>query len=142
MKLRIEKILTEYLKKELPQMANMVVCGHSTGDRPKPYIIVDCHDPKPFGEIPSEYGLFEASVTITAADALEDATPNAQDARLMSVIEKIEEFEYDGEDLRLNEVSFQSEADARDDNDIGNNAEYRAIIQILDWGKVLNSNAI
>lgn len=142
MKLRVEKILTEYLKQELPTMANMVVCGHSAEERPKPYIVVDCHDPKPFGEVPTEYGLFEATVTVITADALADTTPNAQNTRVMSVIEKLEDFEYSGEDLIFNELLFQSDSDAKENNDIGNVIEYRAIIQIIDWTKVLAANEI
>ncbi len=142
MKLRVEKILTEYLKEELPTMASMVICGHSSEERPKPYIVVDCHDPKPFGDIPTEYGLLEATVTITTADAVEDTTPNAQNTRLMSVIEKLEDFEYASDDLVFNEFLFQSEGDAKENNDIGNIVEYRAIIQIIDWTKVLAANEI
>lgn len=142
MKLRVEKILTEYLKQELPTMASMVVCGHSAEERPKPYIVVDCHDPKPFGEIPTEYGLLEATVTITTADAIEDTTPNVQNTRLMSVIEKLEDFEYTEDDLVFNELLFQSEGDAKENNDIGSVVEYRAIIQIIDWSKVLADNEI
>lgn len=142
MKLRIERILTEHLKKELPTITNMIVCGHSTEERPKPYIVVDCHDPKPFGDIPTEYGLLEATVTITIADAIEDTTPNAQNTRLMSVIEKLEDFEYSEDDLVFNALLFQNEGDAKDNNDIGSVVEYRIIIQIIDWSKVLVANEI
>jgi len=142
MKLRIERILTEHLKKELPTITNMIVCGHSTEERPKPYIVVDCHDPKPFGDIPTEYGLLEATVTITIADAIEDTTPNAQNMRLMSVIEKLEDFEYSEDDLVFNALLFQNEGDAKDNNDIGSVVEYRIIIQIIDWSKVLVANEI
>ena len=136
MKKRLEAILVDYLKAELPAYAAMIVPGHTTNDRPKPYICVDVSQVKGHGDMPIEYGLLDATVSVAIADSAHDIEYAAQDDRLMDVVEKIEEFEYEGEDMILRALTSFDEADAKDENNIGNVATWTAIVQVLDWGKV------
>ena len=133
MNLKIENAICDYLKKSLPkEMEAMVQHGHSVLARKIPYIVIDCFDAKPFGEMLAEDGIFETTVDIRIADSAHDIDFNIQQKRVNTVINLLLNFEYSHEDLLLNYFEYETNSDAKDDNNIGNVLTYKCIFQKLE----------
>ncbi len=132
MNLKIENAICDYLKKSLSEnMGVMVQYGHSTSDRKTPYIVVDCSDAKPFGGLFASDGIFELNIDILIADSAHDINYSTQQKRITSVMELLSAFEYPDDDLLINYFDYETNADARDDNNIGNVLSYKCIFQKL-----------
>lgn len=132
MKQHFENIVFEYLKRTLPvKLQSMLVKGHSNDTRPIPYICVDCIDPKPFGGLDPKHGLFELTLNISVADSAHDINYEIQSERRRVVETALFDFEYIGDDLKINYFGVEEDSDARDDNNIGDVLKYSAIIQTL-----------
>lgn len=132
MKLKFENAIFEYLKKNLNRdLAAMLVKGHSTDKRPIPYIVVDCSEPKPFGNLSASDGLFELTLEIRVADSAHDIDYEIQQKRLNAIFETLGTFEYFESDMLLHSFEFETDSDARDDNNIGDVLKYNVIIQSL-----------
>ena len=129
MKLKFEKLVFEYLKKNLNKdMSDMFFLGHSNNKRTTPYIIVDCTELKPFGNLSHSDGLFELSLEIRIADSAHDINYEIQQKRINSILETLDTFET-SEDMLIHSFEFESDSDARDDNNIGNILKYNVILQ-------------
>ena len=73
MREKLENILFSKLKASLPaEFKTMLVCGHSTNDRHIPYISLDVGELRPFGDLQSSDGMFEADVSVAIADSAHD----------------------------------------------------------------------
>lgn len=132
MKLKFENAIFDYLKKNLNRdLAAMLVKGHSTTKRPIPYIVVDCSEPKPFGNLSASDGLFELTLEIRVADSAHDIDYEIQQKRLNAIFDTLETFEYFESDMLLHSFEFETDSDARDDNNIGDVLKYNVIIQSL-----------
>ena len=132
MKLKFENAIFDYLKKNLNRdLAAMLVKGHSTDKRPIPYIVVDCSEPKPFGNLSASDGLFELTLEIRVADSAHDIDYQIQQKRLNAIFETLETFEYFESDMLLHSFEFETDSEARDDNNIGDVLKYNVIIQSL-----------
>ena len=131
MKLKFEKAVFEYLKKNLNKdMSNMLFMGHSNNKRTTPYIIIDCTEPKPFGNLSHSDGLFELTLEIRIADSAHDINYEIQQKRINSILETLDTFET-SEDMLIHSFEFESDSDERDDNNIGNIIIYKIIFQCL-----------
>ena len=129
MKLKFEKAVFEHLKKYLNKdMSAMLFMGHSNNKRTTPYIIIDCTEPKPFGNLSHLDGLFELTLEIRIADSAHDINYEIQQRRINSILETLDTFET-SEDMLIHSFEFESDSDARDDNNIGNILKYNTIIQ-------------
>ena len=132
MKFQLEKEIFRHLKETLDtKFLPMLVMGHSTEDRPKPYISVDCEDEKPFGELPPSLGLFEIPVNISIADSAHDIDYNTQNERISAIYETLKNFESQDSGMIINSFEITENPDARDDNNIGNVLHFEAIVQFL-----------
>ncbi len=130
MNLKLEESLCNYLKNTLPnQMGAMVQHGHSVLDRKIPYIVVDCSDAKPFSDLSYSDGIFEITVEIRVADSAHDIDYQVQQKKITAIMEALEVFKYPNDDLLINYFEYEANADARDDNNIGNVLTYKAIVQ-------------
>ena len=131
MKLKFEKAVFEHLKKYLNKdMSAMLFMGHSNNKRTTPYVIVDCTEPKPFGNLSHLDGLFELTLEIRIADSAHDINYEIQQKRINSILETLDTFET-SEDMLIHSFEFESDSDARDDNNIGNIIIYKIIFQCL-----------
>ena len=129
MKLKFEKAVFEHLKKYLNKdMSAMLFMGHSNNKRTTPYIIVDCTEPKPFGNLSHLDGLFELTLEIRIADSAHDINYEIQQRRINAILETLDTFET-SEDMLIHSFEFESDSDARDDNNIGNILKYNVILQ-------------
>lgn len=129
MKLKFEKAVFEHLKKYLNKdMSAMLFMGHSNNKRTTPYIIIDCTEPKPFGNLSHLDGLFELTLEIRIADSAHDINYEIQQRRINAIFETLDTFET-SEDMLIHSFEFESDSDARDDNNIGNILKYNTIIQ-------------
>ncbi len=129
MKLKFEKAVFEHLKKYLNKdMSAMLFMGHSNNKRTTPYIVIDCTEPKPFGNLSHSDGLFELSLEIRIADSAHDINYEIQQKRINSILETLDTFET-SEDMLIHSFEFESDSDARDDNNIGNILKYNVILQ-------------
>ena len=129
MKLKFEKAVFEHLKKYLNKdMSAMLFMGHSNNKRTTPYIIVDCTEPKPFGNLSHSDGLFELTLEIRIADSAHDINYEIQQRRINAILETLDTFET-SEDMLIHSFEFESDSDARDDNNIGNILKYNVILQ-------------
>lgn len=132
MKLQLEKEIFRHLSETLADKYKlMLVMGHSTDDRPKPYISVDCEDEKPFNDLPPDTGVFEIPVNISIADSAHDIDYDTQDERILAIMEALENFESKDPTMQIYSFEFSENPDARDDNNIGNVLIYTAIVQFL-----------
>ena len=128
MKLKFEKAVFEHLKKYLNKdMSAMLFMGHSNNKRTTPYIIVDCTEPKPFGNLSHLDGLFELTLEIRIADSAHDINYEIQQRRINAILETLDTFET-SEDMLIHSFEFESDSDARDDNNIGNILKYNVIV--------------
>ena len=129
MKLKFEKAVFEHLKKYLNKdMSAMLFMGHSNNKRTTPYIIIDCTEPKPFGNLSHLDGLFELTLEIRIADSAHDINYEIQQRRINAILETLDTFET-SEDMLIHSFEFESDSDARDDNNIGNILKYNVILQ-------------
>lgn len=129
MKLKFEKAVFEHLKKYLNKdMSDMLFLGHSNNKRTTPYIIVDCTEPKPFGNLSHSDGLFELTLEIRIADSAHTINYEIQQKRINAILETLDTFET-SEDMLIHSFEFESDSDARDDNNIGNILKYNVILQ-------------
>jgi hypothetical protein len=132
MKLQLEKEIFRHLCETLDEKyRSMLVMGHSTDDRPKPYISVDCEDETPFGDLPPDAGVFEIPTHIAVADSAHDIDFDIQDERILDIIEALIDFESQDPTMQIYSFEFSENPDARDDNNIGNVLSYIAIVQFL-----------
>ena len=93
MKLKFEKAVFEHLKKYLNKdMSAMLFMGHSNNKRTTPYIIIDCTEPKPFGNLSHLDGLFELTLEIRIADSAHDINYEIQQRRINSILETLDTF--------------------------------------------------
>ena len=131
MKLKFEKAVFEHLKKYLNKdMSAMLFMGHSNNKRTTPYVIVDCTEPKPFGNLSHSDGLFELTLEIRIADSAHDINYEIQQKRINAILETLDTFET-SEDMLIHSFEFESDSDARDDNNIGNIIIFKIIFQCL-----------
>lgn len=127
MKLPLEKILFEYLQKNLDSVyVKMLVMGHSTEERPLPYIAVDCEEIKPFGDLSMSDGIASISINIAIADSAHAINYDEQERTVDAIFNCLENFTT--EEILIYSFEFDSMQDARDDNNIGNVLKYTAII--------------
>ena len=132
MKLQLEKEILRHLSETLPDgYKSMLVMGHSTDDRPKPYIAVDCEDEKPFNDLPPDAGVFEIQVNVSIADSAHDIDYDTQQERVDAIYEALANFESQDPAMQIYSFEFSENPDARDDNNIGNVLTYTAIVQFL-----------
>ena len=132
MKLQLEKEIFRHLQSVIAdEYKPMLVMGHSTKDRPKPYICVDCEDEKPFGDLPPDAGVFEIPVNISVADSAHDIDYDTQEERILAIIDALIDFESQDASMEIYSFEFAENPDARDDNNIGNVINYTAIVQFL-----------
>ena len=131
MKLEIENVVFEYLKKTLNRdLSAMLTRGHSTSVRPVPYIVVDCSEPKPFGTLSAADGLFELVLEIRIADSAHDIDYQIQQKRINAVFGVLENFECSTDGISVVSFEFELDSDARDDDNIGDVLKYSVIAQI------------
>ena len=131
MKLKFEKAVFEHLKKYLNKdMSAMLFMGHSNNKRTTPYIIIDCTEPKPFGNLSHLDGLFELTLEIRIADSAHAINYEIQQRRINAILETLDTLET-SEDMLIHSFEFESDSDARDDNNIGNIIIYKIILQRL-----------
>lgn len=132
MRKEIENILFEYLLSALPEaMKLMLVKGHSTEDRHIPYISLDVGDVKPFSDMLESDGIFESEVNVAIADSAHDINYNAQFLRIAQVRSILGNFTLDNEKYRCEGLWFETENDARDDNNLGIVLTYKLVFQTL-----------
>ena len=132
MKLQLEKEIFRHLSEVLDEKFKpMLVMGHTTDDRPKPYISIDCEDEQPFGDLPPSAGVYEIPVNIAIADSAHDIDYETQEERIFAIMEALENFESQDSAMQIYSFEFAENPDARDDNNIGNVLHYEAIVQFL-----------
>lgn len=132
MREKLENILFTKLKASLPAgFKTMLVCGHSTNDRHIPYISLDVGELRPFGDLQSSDGMFEADVSVAIADSAHDIEYPELFKRIRAVMSAFENFSYAEENILINAIYYESETDARDDNNMGIILAYRVILQSL-----------
>lgn len=132
MREKLENILFTKLKASLPaKFKAMLVRGHSTNDRHIPYISLDVGELRPFGDLQSSDGMFEADVNIAIADSAHDIEYPELFKRIRAVMSAFENFSYTEDNILINALYYESETDARDDNNMGIILVYRAILQFL-----------
>lgn len=132
MREKLENILFTKLKASLPaKFKAMLVRGHSTNDRHIPYISLDVGELRPFGDLQSSDGMFEADVNIAIADSAHDIEYPELFKRIRAVMSAFENFSYTEDNILINALYYESKTDARDDNNMGIILVYRAILQFL-----------
>lgn len=132
MREKLENILFSQLKISLPaEFKAMLVRGHSTNDRHIPYISLDVGELRPFGDLQSSDGMFEADVNIAIADSAHDIKYLELFKRIRAVMSAFENFSYAKENILINALYFENETDARDDNNLGAVLTYKLVFQIL-----------
>lgn len=132
MREELENILYDYLKTSLPaELKSILVRGHTTDDRHIPYISLDIGDVKPFSDMLESDGIFESEVNVAIADSAHDINYNAQFLRIAQVRSILGNFTLDNEKYRCEGLWFESETDARDDNNLGTVLTYKLVFQTL-----------
>ena len=132
MREKLENILFTKLKASLPaKFKAMLVRGHSTNDRHIPYISLAVGELRPFGDLQFSDGMFEADVNIAIADSAHDIEYPELFKRIRAVMSAFENFSYTEDNILINALYYESETDARDDNNMGIILVYRAILQFL-----------
>lgn len=132
MREKLENILFTKLKASLPaEFKTMLVRGHSTNDRHIPYISLDVGELRPFGDLQSSDGMFESDVNVAIADSAHDIEYPELFKRIRAVMSAFENFSYAEENILINAIYYESETDARDDNNMGIILAYRVILQSL-----------
>ena len=132
MREKLEDILFTQLKASLPaEFKKMLVRGHSTNDRHIPYISLDVGELRPFGDLQSSDGMFEADVNIAIVDSAHDIEYPELFKRIRAVMSAFENFSYAEDDILINAIYYESETDARDDNNLGCVMTFKAVVQFL-----------
>ncbi len=132
MREKLENILYSKLKASLPaEFKTMLVRGHSTNDRHIPYISLDVGELRPFGDLQSTDGMFEADVSVAIADSAHDIEYPELFKRIRAVMSAFENFSYAEDNILINAIYYENETDARDDNNMGIILAYRVILQSL-----------
>ena len=132
MREKLENILYSKLKTSLPaEFKTMLVRGHSTNDRHIPYISLDVGELRPFGDLQSSDGMFEADVSVAIADSAHDIEYPELFKRIRAVMSAFENFSYAEENILINAIYYENETDARDDNNLGAVLTYKLVFQIL-----------
>lgn len=132
MRKELENILFDHLKTSLPaELKTMLVRGHSTDDRHIPYISIDVGEIKPFGDMLESDGIFEADVNVAIADSAHDIDYKYLFPRISEVREIFGNFTLENEKYLCKGLWFESETDARDDNNLGAVLTYRLVFQRL-----------
>ena len=132
MREEIENILYERLKTSLPaEFKSMLVHGHSTEDRRIPYITLDVGELTSFSDLQAEDGIFEAEVSIAIADSAHDINYRELFKRIRAVMNAFESFTYSQDGIEIDALTYESETDARDDNNLGCVMAYKAVVQFL-----------
>ena len=132
MRKELENILFDHLKTSLPaNLKSMLVRGHTTEDRHIPYISLDVGDVKPFSDMLESDGIFESEVNVAIADSAHDINYNAQFLRIAQVRSILGNFTLDNEKYRCEGLWFETENDARDDNNLGIVLTYKLVFQSL-----------
>lgn len=109
----------------------MLVRGHTTDDRHIPYICVDVGEIKPFGDMLESNGIFESEVNVAIADSAHDIDYKYLFPRISAVRAILGNFTLESEKYRCEGLWFESETDARDDNNIGCVISFKAVVQLL-----------
>ncbi len=132
MRENLENILFTKLKASLPaEFKTMLVRGHSTNERHIPYISLDVGELRPFGDLQSTDGIFEADVSVAIADSAHDIEYTELFKRIRAVMSAFENFSYAEDNILINAIYYESETDARDDNNIGCVMIFKAVVQFL-----------
>lgn len=132
MREKLESILYSKLKASLPaEFKTMLVRGHSTNDRHIPYISLDVGELRPFGDLQSTDGIFEADVNVAIADSAHDIEYPELFKRIRAVMSAFENFSYAEDNILINAIYYESETDARDDNNLGCVMIFKAVVQFL-----------
>ena len=132
MREKLENIFFTKLKVSLPaEFKTMLVRGHSTTDRHIPYISLDVGELRPFGDLQSSDGMFEADVNVAIADSAHDIEYPELFKRIRAVISAFENFTCAEENILINALYYESETDARDDNNLGCVMTFKAVVQFL-----------
>lgn len=132
MRKELENILFDHLKTSLPAgLKTMLVRGHSTNDRHIPYISLDVGELRPFGDLQSSDGMFEADVSVAIADSAHDIEYPELFKRIRALMSAFENFTCAEENILINALYFESETDARDDNNLGCVMTFKAVVQFL-----------
>lgn len=132
MREKLEKILYDHLKTSLPaELKSMLVRGHSTEDRHIPYICVDVGEIKPFGDMHESDGIFESEVNVAIADSAHDIDYKYLFPRISAVRAILGTFTLESEKYRCEGLWFESETDARNDNNMGVILSYKLVFQRL-----------
>ncbi len=132
MREELEKILYDYLKTSLPaELKIMLVQGHTTDDRHIPYISIDVGEIKPFGDMLESDGIFESEVNVAIADSAHDIDYKYLFPRISAVRAILGTFTPESEKYRCEGLWFESETDARDDNNMGVILSYKLVFQKL-----------
>lgn len=132
MRREFEKILYDYLKTSLPaELKSMLVRGHSTDDRHIPYISIDVGEIKPFGDMLESDGIFEADINVAIADSAHDIDYKYLFPRISEVRSILGRFVLENEKYLCEGLWFESETDARDDNNLGAVLTYKLVFQKL-----------
>lgn len=132
MRKELENILFDHLKTSLSaELKTMLVRGHTTDDRHIPYISIDVGEIKPFGDMLESDGIFEADVNVAIADSAHDIDYKHLFNRIEAVKTALSDFFYIDDNVLINALFFESETDARDDNNLGTVLTYKAIVQFI-----------
>ena len=132
MKEKLENILYEYLKTNLPsELSKILIKGHTTNDRRIPYIYIDGGEIKPFGDLEVKDGMFEATVNIAVADSAHDIDYKQHFKRTRGIVDILENFSCETDEIVVNGIYLENDTDARDDNNIGSVLSYKVIVQYL-----------
>ena len=132
MRKELENILFDHLKTSLSaELKTMLVRGHSTDDRHIPYISIDVGEIKPFGDMLEIDGIFESEVNVAIADSAHDIDYKYLFPRISEVREIFGNFTLENEKYRCESLWFESETDARDDNNLGVVLTYKLVFQRL-----------
>lgn len=132
MREKLESMLYSKLKASLPlEFKTMLVRGHSTNDRHISYISLDVGELRPFGDLQSSDGMFEADVSVAIADSAHDIEYPELFKRIRAVMSAFENFSCAEENILINALYYENETDARDDNNLGAVLTYKLVFQIL-----------
>lgn len=132
MRKELENILFDHLKTSLSaELKTMLVRGHTTDDRHIPYISIDVGEIKPFADMLESDGIFEADVNVAIADSAHDIDYKYLFNRIEAVKTALSDFFYIDDNVLINALFFESETDARDDNNLGTVLTYKAIVQFI-----------
>lgn len=85
----------------------------------------------PFGDLQSSDGMFEADVSIAIADSAHDIEYPELFKRIRALMSAFENFSYAEENILINAIYYESETDARDDNNLGCVMTFKAVVQFL-----------